>query len=45
MTGITSAVSNHLTLTVPGATATDWHSLLRRGVGVFLEQTMSVKWA
>jgi hypothetical protein len=43
MTGITSAVSNHLTLTVPGATATDWHSLLRRGVGVFLEQTMSVR--
>lgn len=43
MTGITSEISNRLTLTVPEATATDWHGLLRRGVGVFLEQDMSVR--
>lgn len=42
MIGITDTVANRLILAVPKATATDWHSLLRRGVGVFLEQTMSV---
>jgi hypothetical protein len=42
MMDIISAVSNRLALIVPEATAMDWHSLLRRGVGVYLEQTMSV---
>ena len=43
MSGITCAMSNTLELTVPEASAPDWHGLLRRGVGVFLEKAVSVR--
>ena len=43
MKGITCEISNRLVLTIPGSSATIWHGLLRRGVGVFLEQAVSVR--
>ena len=43
MEGITCEISNRLVLTIPGSSATVWHGLLRRGVGVFLEQAVSVR--
>ena len=43
MNGITCATSNQLILTIPETSATVWHGLLRRGVGVFLEQAVSVR--
>ncbi|ACU91044.1 hypothetical protein [Desulfomicrobium baculatum] len=43
MGDITCATSNQLILTIPETSATVWHGLLRRGVGVFLEQAVSVR--
>ena len=43
MAGITCAMSDTLELAIPEASAPDWHGLLRRGVGVFLEQAVSVR--
>lgn len=43
MSDITCATSNQLILTIPETSATVWHGLLRRGVGVFLEQAVSVR--
>lgn len=43
MKGITCEISNQLVLTIPESSATVWHGLLRRGVGVFLEQAVCVR--
>lgn len=43
MKGITCELSNQLVLTIPESSATVWHGLLRRGVGVFLEQAVCVR--
>lgn len=43
MDGITCATSNQLVLKIPETSATVWHGLLRRGVGVFLEKAVSVR--
>ncbi len=43
MEGITCEISNRLVLTIPESSATVWHGLLRRGVGVFLEQAVCVR--
>ncbi len=43
MAGITCETSNQLVLTIPEASATVWHGLLRRGVGVFLERAVCVR--
>ena len=43
MEGITCPVSNQLALTIPENSASVWHGLMRRGVGIFLEQAVSVR--
>ncbi len=43
MEGITCAASNQLVLTIPETSATVWHGLVRRGVGVFVDHAISVR--
>jgi len=43
MVGITCAASNQLVLTIPETSAKIWHGLLRRGVGVFIDNALSVR--
>lgn len=43
MVGITCATSNQLVLTIPETSASVWHGLLRRGVGVFIDRALSVR--
>lgn len=43
MGGITCAAANQLVLAIPESSAKIWHGLLRRGVGVFIEQALSVR--
>lgn len=43
MQDISGCPVNHLSLSVPQISVSEWHGLLRRGVGVFLEQAVSVR--
>ena len=43
MVGITDPASNQLCLAIPEISLSAWHSLLRRGVGVFLDRAVSVR--
>jgi hypothetical protein len=43
MKDITCVVSNQLVLTIPETFATVWHGLVRRGVGVFVDQAVCVR--
>ena len=43
MQGINGRISGRLFLAVPHVSVSDWHGLLRRGVGVFLDKAVSVR--
>lgn len=43
MQGINDRVTNQFFLTIPPRSVADWHGLLRRGVGVFLDKAVSVR--
>jgi hypothetical protein len=43
MQDINCRISGRLSLAVPHVSVSDWHGLLRRGVGVFLDKAVSVR--
>ena len=43
MQDISGCVVNHLSMAIPQAAVSEWHGLLRRGVGVFLNTAVSVR--
>ena len=43
MSDISTQLRDQLVLTIPEASVSAWHGLLRRGVGVYLDDAVSVR--